>query len=88
MEFDIQETIWQYKDILKRRSFEQSPKESPKLQKRWPIQRTKEAITGEREMSNPWTDGSLINEKALDDPKVLEVVADLLKGTIYEVEEE
>jgi hypothetical protein len=39
-------------------------------------------------MSNPWTDGSLINDKALDDPKVLEVVADLLKGTPYEVKEE
>ena len=39
-------------------------------------------------MSNPWTDGSLINEKALDDPKVMEVVADLLKGTIYDVDAE
>ena len=39
-------------------------------------------------MNNPWTDGSLINEKALDDPKVLELVTDLLKGTIYEVKEE
>ena len=39
-------------------------------------------------MSNPWTDGSLINYKALDDPKVLELVTDLLKGTIYEVREE
>jgi hypothetical protein len=39
-------------------------------------------------MSNPWTDGSLINDKALDDPKVLELVTDLLKGTIYEVREE
>ena len=39
-------------------------------------------------MSNPWTDGSLINDKSLDDPKVLELVTDLLKGTIYEVREE
>ena len=38
--------------------------------------------------NNPWTDGSLINDKALDDPKVLEVVADLLKGTIYDISEE
>jgi hypothetical protein len=30
----------------------------------------------------------LINDKALDDPKVLELVTDLLKGTIYEVREE
>ena len=36
-------------------------------------------------MSNPWTDGSLINDKALDDPKVLELVTDLLKGTIYDI---
>lgn len=39
-------------------------------------------------MSNPWTDGSLINDIALDDSKVLEAVADLLKGTPYEVKEE
>ena len=35
-----------------------------------------------------WTDGSLINEKALDDPKVLKKVIELLKGTPYEIEEE
>jgi len=36
-------------------------------------------------MSNPWTDGSLINDEALDNPKVLELVTDLLKGTIYDI---
>lgn len=39
-------------------------------------------------MSNPWTDGSMVNEKALLDPEVVKIVTDLLKGTIYEVGEE
>jgi len=40
------------------------------------------------ELTKMWSDGSLINEKALDDPNVLSKVQEIFKGTIYDVTEE
>ena len=45
-------------------------------------------IKNAHDLATVWSDGSLINEKALDDPEVLEKVIEFLKGTPYEIEEE
>tara|TARA_B100000508_G_scaffold135658_1_gene127730 strand:- start:874 stop:1020 length:147 start_codon:yes stop_codon:yes gene_type:complete len=45
-------------------------------------------IKNAHDLAAVWSDGSLINEKALDDPKVIELLTELFKGTPYEIEEE
>lgn len=44
-------------------------------------------IKDAHDLAKVWSDGSLINEKALDDPNVLKKLEEIFKGTPYEVED-
>lgn len=44
-------------------------------------------IKNAHDLAKVWSDGSLINEKALDDPNVLKKLEEIFKGTPYEVED-
>lgn len=44
-------------------------------------------IKDAHDLAKVWSDGSLINEKALDDPNVLKKLDEIFKGTPYEVED-
>lgn len=43
-------------------------------------------IKNGHDLAKVWSDGSLINEKAIEDN--LELITEILKGTIYEIKEE
>ena len=45
-------------------------------------------IKNAHDLAKVWSDGSLINKKALDDPAVLKKVIEIFKGTPYEITEE
>lgn len=45
-------------------------------------------IKDAHDLAKVWSDGSLINEKALDDPAVLKKLDEIFKGTPYEITEE
>lgn len=45
-------------------------------------------IKNAHDLAKVWSDGSLINEKALDDPAVLKKLDEIFKGTPYEITEE
>jgi hypothetical protein len=43
-------------------------------------------IKNAHDLAKVWSDGSLINEKAIEDN--LELITEIFKGTIYEIKEE
>jgi len=43
-------------------------------------------IKNAHDLAKVWSDGSLINEKAIEDN--LELITEMFKGTIYEIKEE
>jgi len=43
-------------------------------------------IKNAHDLAKVWSDGSLINEKAIDDN--LDLITEIFKGTIYEIKEE
>ena len=45
-------------------------------------------IKNAHDLAKVWSDGSLINEKVLDDPAVLKKLEEIFKGTPYEITEE
>ena len=45
-------------------------------------------IKNAHDLAKVWSDGSLINEKVLDDPAVLKKLEEKFKGTPYEITEE
>tara|TARA_B100000902_G_C26556552_1_gene549818 strand:+ start:101 stop:259 length:159 start_codon:yes stop_codon:yes gene_type:complete len=48
----------------------------------------KKKIKDAHDLAKVWSDGSLINEKALNDPENLKKIEEIFKGTIYEIKEE
>ena len=45
-------------------------------------------IKDAQDLAKVWSDGSLINEDALNDPEKLKLIEQAFKGTIYEIKEE
>jgi len=43
-------------------------------------------IKNAKDLAEVWSNGSLINDKAIDEN--IELIAEILKGTIYEIKEE
>ena len=45
-------------------------------------------IKNGKDLADMWRSDKLINQEKLDDPKVIELLTELFKGTPYEIEEE